>query len=44
MLSSATVLPGVVSMPVHADYTLSGQVVWVGRSSMDVLIEVGNPN
>ena len=28
------------SMPVNNDYTLSGQVVWTGRSSMDVLIEV----
>lgn len=28
------------SMPVCNDYTLSGQVVWTGRSSMDVLIEV----
>ena len=28
------------SLPVCNDYTLSGQVVWSGRSSMDVLIEV----
>ncbi len=32
--------PNHSSMPVCNDYTLSGQVVWTGRSSMDVLIEV----